>query len=84
MNSQQNTLQNATSNRTHVLTKGSQSIDWYAEGEERVVEAGGIRIVIRFVGRKGRRGRIAITAPPGATFLACDRTQTLQSPECLV
>ena len=62
----------------------SQCIDWYAEGEERVVEAGGIRIVIRFVGRKGRRGRIAITAPPGATFLACDRTQTLQSPECLV
>lgn len=60
--------QDATGNRTHVPTQGSQSIDWYAEGEERIVEAGGIRIVVRFVGRKGRRGRIAIMAPPGAAF----------------
>ena len=84
MNSQQNTLPNATSNRTHVPTKGSQSIDWYAEGEERVVEADGIRVIVRFVGRKGRRGRIAITAPPGAAFLADDRTSTPPSPDCLV
>ena len=46
----------------------TQCIDWYAEGEERIVEAGGVQIAVRFVGRKGRRGRIAITAPPGATF----------------
>ena len=34
----------------------SQSIDWYAEGEERIVEADGIQVVVRLVGRKGRRG----------------------------
>ena len=51
----------------------SQCIDWYAEGEERIVEAGGMQVVVRFVGRKGRRGRIAITAPPGAAFRARDR-----------
>ncbi len=67
MKSQQKN-QDVTSNRTHVPAKGSQSIDWYADGEERTVEVGGIQIVVRFVGRKGRRGRIAITAPPGAAF----------------
>jgi hypothetical protein len=43
-------------------------IDWYAEGETRVVECGGVQIMVRYVGRKGRRGRIAIEAPDGATF----------------
>ena len=56
----------------------SRSIDWYAEGEERIVDAGGIQVAVRFVGRKGRRGRIAITAPPGAAFRACDRKKTVQ------
>jgi hypothetical protein len=84
MESQQKTDEDATGNRTHVSAEASQSIDWYAEGEERIVEAGGVRIAVRFVGRKGRRGRIAITAPPGAAFLACDRNKTVQSPDCLV
>jgi hypothetical protein len=43
-------------------------IDWYAEGEAKVTEVAGVRIVVRFVGRKGRRGRIAIEAPAGARF----------------
>ncbi|MBU4270798.1 MAG: hypothetical protein KKA28_02880 [Planctomycetes bacterium] len=59
----------------------SQCIDWYAEGEERIVEADGIQVVVRFVGRKGRRGRIAITAPPGAAFRTRDRNKTVQSPD---
>jgi hypothetical protein len=42
----------------------SQSIDWYAEGESRIVEIDGVQVIVRFMGRKGRRGRIAITAPP--------------------
>lgn len=62
----------------------SQCIDWYSEGEERIVEAGGIRVVVRFVGRKGRRGRIAITAPPGAVFRTRDRKTTLRSPDRLL
>ena len=48
----------------------STSIEWYAEGETRVVECGAVRVVVRFIGRKGRRGRIAITAPGGAVFWA--------------
>ena len=46
----------------------SVCIDWYAEGETRVVEVDGVRVTIRFVGRKGRRARIAIKAPAGAVF----------------
>jgi hypothetical protein len=47
-------------------------VEWYHEGDERTVEADGMQVVVRFVGRKGRRGRIAITAPPGATFQTKD------------
>jgi hypothetical protein len=43
-------------------------VDWYAEGETRVLECGGVQIIVRYVGRQGRRGRIAIEAPGGATF----------------
>ncbi len=46
----------------------STLIDWYSEGESRVVEVDGVRVTIRFVGRKGRRGRILIEAPAGAAF----------------
>jgi hypothetical protein len=84
MKSQLQYDQDTTSNRAHVSGKESRSIDWYAEGEERIVEADGIRVVVRFVGRKGRRGRIAISAPPGAAFLASDRSKTVQSPDCFI
>lgn len=73
--------QDVASNRTHVPAAASQSIDWYAEGEERIVEAGGVRIAVRFVARKGRRARIAITAPPGAAFRARDRNKTAGLPD---
>ena len=84
MDSHQKNDQGTNSNLIRKPTKGCQCIDWYTEGEERIVEADGIRVVIRFVGRKGRRGRIAITAPPGAAFLAGDRTPTIPSTEYLV
>ena len=48
----------------------SRSTDWYGEGEARVVEAGGVRVTIRYVGRKGRRARIVIEAPGGAEFMS--------------
>lgn len=47
-----------------------QSIEWYAEGKCRVVEVDGVRVTVRFVGRRGRRARIAITAPAGTEFRA--------------
>jgi hypothetical protein len=50
--------------------KRTVCIDWYSEGQSRVVEVDGVRIVVRFIGRKGRRGRIAIEAPTGAVFRA--------------
>lgn len=49
-----------------------RSIEWYADGQARVVDVGGVRVVVRFVGRKGRRARIAIIAPPGAAFHAAE------------
>ena len=83
MDSQQNNDQNAPRNQTHVPAEASQCIDWYHEGEERIVEVDGIRMVIRFVRRKGRRGRIAITAPPGAVFQTRDWAGTGRSPDRL-
>ena len=50
------------------VKRTSISIDWYAEGEARTVEVNGVQVTVRFVGRKGRRGRIAIEAPAGAEF----------------
>jgi hypothetical protein len=53
----------------------SQSIDWYADGEERVVEVGLVRVTIRLVGRNGRRARISITASNGAAFSSADKNE---------
>ncbi len=50
----------------------SQSIDWYSPGESRAIEINGVEVTVRFVGRKGRRARIAITAPAGAVFCELD------------
>jgi hypothetical protein len=51
-----------------VTSQSSRSIDWYGEGEARMVETNGVTMMVRFLGRKGRRGRILIVAPPGSTF----------------
>ena len=53
----------------------SRSIEWYAEGQTRAVEIHGVRITVRLVGRKGRRARIAITAPVGAAFRTMNLTE---------
>lgn len=45
-----------------------KSIDWYSEGETRVVRIGDVEVLIRLVARKGRRGRILVEAPAGAVF----------------
>ncbi len=50
----------------------SRLIDWFSEGESIIVEVDGVRVVVRFVGRKGRRGRIVIEAPAGAVFATPD------------
>ena len=55
----------------------SQSIDWYSEGETRVIEVDGVRVAVRFVGRHGRRCRIAITMPAGAVIRALDSNELL-------
>ena len=83
MESQQKNDQDATGNRTQVPAGASQSVDWYHQGEERIVDVDGIRIAVRFVGRNGRRGRIAITAPPSAAFRTRDPAKTVRSPDSL-
>ena len=55
-------------NRQNSGGNESQSVEWYSEGEERTVEVGGVQVTVRFVGRKGRRGRICVVAPAGAVF----------------
>ena len=52
--------------------KTSVCVDWYSEGESKVVFVDGAQVTVRFIGRKGRRGRIAIEAPAGALFMALD------------
>jgi hypothetical protein len=64
--------------REHVATDGekqralkastSQSIDWLSVGQGRVIEVGGVRVIIKLVGQKGRRARVAIEAPAGTVF----------------
>jgi len=61
---------NSTNGSARGVAPKSQSIEWYVEGEEREVDFAGVRVTVRFVGRKGRRARIAITAPGGAAFSA--------------
>jgi hypothetical protein len=48
----------------------SQIVNWYHPGQSRIVDIAGVQITVRFVGRKGRRGRIAITAPAAATYFS--------------
>lgn len=80
MDSQRTNNPGTTYCRADVPTETSQSVDWYHEGEERVVEANGVQVVVRFIGRRGRRARIAIVAPAGATFQALDRGENVWSP----
>jgi hypothetical protein len=49
-------------------TGSGRSIEWYSQGQTRVITVGSVRVTVRFVGRKGRRARIAIAGPPGAVF----------------
>lgn len=49
------------------------TFDWYSEGEERAVVVDGNLVVVRFVGRHGRKARISIQAPPGAEFHGPDK-----------
>ena len=60
----------ATNDRDHDPAPTSKSIEWYSEGQGRDVVVAGVRMTVRFVGRKGRRARIAITGPAG---LCCGR-----------
>ncbi len=67
-NTQQKGNPGAVANRKPPSPTVSHHIDRYSKGQERVVEADGVRVLVRLVDRRGRRGRIKITAPPGAVF----------------
>ncbi|MBI3461449.1 MAG: hypothetical protein HY000_00075 [Planctomycetes bacterium] len=58
--------------RVSKLPTVSRNTDWFSEGESKVVEADGVEVTVKFVKRKGRRGRIEITAPAGAVFRSLD------------
>jgi len=48
-------------------------VGWYHPGQSRSIEFGGLQVTVRFVARKGRRGRIAITATVGNGFRASSK-----------
>jgi hypothetical protein len=50
----------------------SQSVEWYREGQSRAVIVDGVQVTVSVVGRKGRRARIKIMAPPGAVFVGVE------------
>jgi len=54
--------------RNRVRSDACTSIEWYSNGQARTVEIDGVEIKVGFIGRKGRRARIRITAPTGAVF----------------
>ena len=80
---EQNTNRNSTPAGSPPPATVSRCVDWYHEGEGRIVESGGIRFIVRFVGRKGRRARIAIVAPAGSAFEPLDLNEAVQSPDRL-
>jgi hypothetical protein len=57
-----------TDSQTQVNAPTSRLIDWFAVGQGCAVEVGGVVIQLHVVGQKGRRTRIAVTAPAPATF----------------
>lgn len=65
-------MQKIDERRTELRTETS---DWYSEGESRIVRVGDMEVHVRFVGRKGRRGRIVISAPAGARFRSGEALQ---------
>ena len=79
MDASQNHPRDATNGRNCDPPPTSQCIDWYAEGEAREVAVAGVCVIVRFVGRKGRRARIAITGPSGAVFRSLDSSETVAS-----
>jgi hypothetical protein len=66
MNAKSTTLDSRRSPPSDVASAKTTSIEWYHEGTKRVVDVDGVQVTIRFVGRRGRRARIAIEAPVGA------------------
>ena len=41
-------------------------VDWLSQGESCSLQIGGTRVEVRFIGRKGRRARISMSACPNA------------------
>jgi hypothetical protein len=75
---QQSRNRDAAANRG-LPSSVSRSVEWYCEGQSRVVEIGDMQVIIRCVGRKGRRARISITAPAGAVFQSLDLNENVGS-----
>jgi hypothetical protein len=58
----------AADEQTPMSAPTSRLIDWYAIGQGCKIEIEGKTVRFHVVGQKGRRVRIAVVAPPAATF----------------
>lgn len=81
MNVRPDHLDSPTTNPDSANAPRSRLIDWFAEGQAVAVEFEGIVITMHYLGRKGRRARIAITGPAGAVYRALDLSETAASPD---
>lgn len=59
----------------------SRLIDWYAVGQGCEIEVGGATVRFHVVSQKGRRVRIAVVAPPAATFTTLNGSSDVGRPQ---
>ncbi len=69
--------ENGTADKqTRADATASRLIDWYGVGQGCAIEIGGAVVRFHVVGQKGRRVRIAVLAPPAATFTTGDGSRS--------
>jgi hypothetical protein len=67
-----NFISNANEQPVTKPPTSSNMIAWFAVGQTCEIAIGGVRVSICLIGQKGRRSRLAVVAPPGATFSSPD------------
>jgi hypothetical protein len=65
--------------QTPMSAPTSRLIDWYAIGQGCEIEIEGATVRFHVVGQKGGRVRIAVVAPPAATFTNADGSQPTEA-----
>lgn len=70
-------IRQTADNSTVEYIEPVELVDWFSQGESCLLQIGGTRVEVRFIGRKGRRARISISASPGTSVDAVQREAVL-------